>query len=92
MKENTRTDLELTPDSRIAIFHTNREVSEAREAYASTEAALDGSPLAALLATIDGVAALELNGSDVTITRHESTTWDDIALQVVEALKDFFLL
>lgn len=92
MKENTRADLELTPDPRVAIFHTNREVSEEREVYASTEEALDGSPLAALLATIEGVTALELNGSDVTLTRNESVTWDDIALQVVEVLKDFFLL
>ena len=92
MKENTRADLELTPDPRVAIFHTNREVSEAREVYASVDAALDGSPLAALLATIEGVVALELNGGDVTITRDETAAWDDIALQVVEALKDFFLL
>ena len=92
MKENTRADLELTPDPRAAIFHTNRQVSETREVYASTAAALDGSPLAALLATIEGVAALELDGQDVVITREETAAWDDIALQVVEALKDFFLL
>ncbi|HLF25958.1 MAG TPA: NifU N-terminal domain-containing protein [Anaerolineae bacterium] len=92
MKENTRADLELTPDPRVAIFHTNRELSETRETYASIAAALDGSPLAALLATIEGVVALELDGSDVTLTRDEAVPWDDIALQVVEALKDFFLL
>jgi hypothetical protein len=92
MKENTRADLELTPDPRLAIFHTNRQVSETREVYASTAEALDGSPLAALLATIEGVAALELDGADVIITRDATAAWDDIALQVVEALKDFFLL
>ncbi len=92
MKENTRADLELTPDPRVAIFHTNRAVSETREVYASVEAALDGSPLAALLATIEGVAALELDDGDVTLTRDESASWDDIALQMAEALKDFFLL
>jgi len=91
MKENTRANLELTPDPRVAVFHTNREVSEALEVYPSPDAALDGMPLA-VLATIDGVVALELNGHDVTITRDESVSWDDIALQVVEALKDFFLL
>lgn len=92
MKENTRADLELTPDPRVAIFHTNRQVSETREVYGSATEALDGSPLAALLATIEGVAALELDGQDVVITRDAAVVWDDIALQVVEALKDFFLL
>jgi hypothetical protein len=92
MKENTRADLELTLDPRVAIFHTNRQVSEEREVYASVEAALDGTPLAALLATIEGVTAIELDGRDVIITRDEAIAWDDIALQVVEALKDFFLL
>lgn len=92
MKENTRADLELTPEPRLAIFHTNREVSEGREVYATIDEALNGSPLAALLATIEGVTAIELNGGDVVITRAETAAWDDIALQVVEALKDFFLL
>ena len=92
MKENTRANLELTPDPRLAIFHTNREVSEGREVYATIDEALNGSPLAALLATIEGVTAIELNGGDVVITRAETAAWDDIALQVVEALKDSFLL
>ena len=92
MKENTRADLELTPDPRVAIFHTNREVSESREGYASIDEALGGSPLAALLATIEGVTAIELDGPDVTITRDARVAWEDIALQVVEVLKDFFLL
>ena len=92
MKENTRADLEYTPDPCVAICHTNRVMSDGREVYASRDAALDGSPLAARLATIDGVVALTLDGGDVTITRDERATWDDIALQVVAALKDFFLL
>ena len=92
MKENTRADLELTLDPRVAFFHTNRQVSEEREVYVSVEAALDGTPLAALLATIEGIIAIELDGRDVIITRDEAIAWDDIALQVVEALKDFFLL
>ena len=92
MKENTRVDIELTREPLVAVFHTNRAVSEAREVYPSPAAALAGSPLAALLVTMEGVAALELNGSDVVVTRDACVPWDAIALQVVEALKDFFLL
>lgn len=92
MKENTRADLELTSDPRVAVFHTNRQVSDEREVYPSIDAALDGSPLAALLAMIEGVTAIELAGHAVVITRDENAGWDDIGLQVVEALKDFFLL
>jgi len=92
MKENTRTEIESTADPLVAIFHTNREVSDEREVYRTREAALDGTPLAALLIEIEGVLALELNGNDITITRDASATWDDIALQVIEAVKDFFLL
>ena len=92
MKENTRTEIELSADPLVAIFHTNREVSDEREVYPTRAAALDGTPLAALLIEIAGVVALELKGNDITLTRDPSATWDDIALQVIEAVKDFFLL
>jgi hypothetical protein len=92
VKENTRAEIELTEDPLVAVFHTNREVSDAREVYRTREAALDGAPLAALLIEIEGVVALELSAHDITVTRDASATWDDIALQVIEALKDFFLL
>ncbi len=67
-------------------------VAKARRLNNCVTELLNGSPLAALLATIEGVTAIELNGGDVVITRAETAAWDDIALQVVEALKDFFLL
>jgi hypothetical protein len=92
MKENTLVDLEQTTDPYVAIVHTNRQLSESVEAYETREEALAGSPLAALLATIDGIAGLELAGQGMTIRRDADVSWEDIALQVIEALKDFYLL
>jgi hypothetical protein len=92
LKENTLVDVEYSADPLVAIFHTNRPLSEAIERYDSPEAAALGNPLPALLATIDGVAALELNDRDLKITRAADAAWEDIALQVIEALKDFYLL
>ena len=45
MKENTRAEIEHSDDPLVAIFHTNREVSEEREVYTSRAEALNGTPL-----------------------------------------------
>jgi scaffold Nfu/NifU family protein len=92
MKENTRVDLEPTDDPDVMLVHTNRELSESIEIYRSPEEAANGTPLAALLGSIEGIIGLELNNRDMQISRNPDVAWEDIELQVIEALKDFYLL
>ena len=92
MKENTRVDFESTDDPNVVIVHTNRELSEAIEICRSPEEAANGSALAALLGSIDGIVGLELNNRDMQLSRDPDIAWENIELQVIEAVKDFYLL
>ena len=92
MKENTRVELESTDDPNVMIVHTNRELSESIEVYHSPAEAANGTPLAALLGSIEGIIGLELNDRDMKIKRDPNIAWENIELEVIEILKDFYLL
>lgn len=81
-----------TEDPLVLILETNVPLApDGTEVYASAEAMQEGSPLAHALAIIPGIAQLQIDEQDLTITRTPDTDWYSISEDIRLALIDFFL-
>lgn len=61
------------------------------ESYANRTEGDEGSPLAQALFTIDGLLALAIDGSVLTVQRDPEMEWHILIEEITDALKDFFL-
>lgn len=92
MSEYIEIETELSDDSDEMYFYTNLTLAAGElETYESPEAMEEGSPVAQALALLEGIARLQIEGSEMTLTRDPEFPWHIIVADVSAALKDFFL-
>ncbi len=92
MSEYIEIETEFSVDGDEMYFYTNLKLTERGvEQYDSVAAMEEGSPVAQALALLDGIARLQIDGSDMTLTRDPDFPWHVIVADVSAALKDFFL-
>jgi hypothetical protein len=84
---------EPTDDPDVMILVTNLDLTPGGEAevYRSPDEGEEGSPLAQALFAVPGLAALTLDGDELTITREADIEWHDLIEDMSDALRDFFL-
>jgi hypothetical protein len=84
---------EPTDDPDVMVLLTNLSLTPGGEAevYHSPDEGEEGSPLAQTLFAVPGLAALTLDGGELTITREPDVEWHDLIEDVSDALRDFFL-
>ncbi len=81
---------EATPNPRTLKFLPGRDVlGKGSREFADAEGA-EGSPLAAALFAVDGVARVYLGADFITITRHEGVEWPHLKPHVLAAIMDHF--
>lgn len=92
MSEYIEIETELSDNGEEMLFYTNLTLAESEaEQYDSPAAMEEGSPVAQALAVIEGIARLQIDGSEMAIIREPSAPWHAIVADVSAALKDFFL-
>ena len=92
MSEYIEIETEMSDDPAVIYFYTNLALAEEGvEEYDSAEAMEEGSPVAQVLAYVDGIRQLRLDGQEMTVTRDLDTPQHIIVAEVSAALKDFFL-
>ena len=92
MSEYIEIETEMSEDGSKIYFYTNLTLAEEGvEEYGSIAAMEEGSPVAQMLAVIDGIAYLRIEDSEMVVTRHPEAPWHAIVADVTAALKDFFL-
>jgi len=92
MSEYIELETEMTDDPALMIVRTNLPLAEGQaEIYHSREEMEEGSALAQALAAVGGIRLLEINASELTITRDPIVPWHAIIADVHTALKEFFL-
>jgi hypothetical protein len=92
MSEYIEIETESSDDGRTMYFHTNLRLAvEGPETYASAEAMAEGSPLAQMLAVVEGITRLEITDSDMVVTRAREAPWHSIVADISAVLKEFFL-
>ena len=91
MSEYIKIETEVSDDNAELYVYTNLSLSENEEVYGSVEEMEEGSPIAQALAGCDGIAALEIDGKELTIQRTDEAAWHAIVTDLSAMLKDFFL-
>lgn len=92
MSEYIEIEIEELDNPRLLQIHTNLQLSEdAIEIYNSPAGMEEGSPVAQILAYIEGIEQLQLANQTMTITRHPDTPWHIIVAEVSAIIKEFFL-
>jgi hypothetical protein len=92
MSEYIEIETEPSDDNRVMYFYTNLTLTDQQsEAYASLEEMEEGSPLAQALAVVEGLATMEIEGGDLSVTRSDEAEWHMIVRDITAVIKDFFL-
>lgn len=92
MSEYIEIETEQSDDGAVMFFYSNLTLTDQEvEQYESRDALEEGSPLAQALAVVEGIAAMTIEGGDLTITRHPDAEWHMIVGDVTAVIKDFFL-
>ncbi|MCB9422593.1 MAG: NifU N-terminal domain-containing protein [Ardenticatenaceae bacterium] len=92
MSEYIEIETELGDSGEEMNFYTNLTLAEGEaELYESSVEMEEGSPVAQALALLEGIARLQIEGCDMTITREPDVPWHVVVADVSAALKDFFL-
>jgi hypothetical protein len=92
MSEYIEIETEVSDDDSTLTVYTNLRLNDGEaEKYYSSEELEEGSPVAQALAVIEGIAYLQIEGSDLTVQREPDTPWHIIISDISAALKDFFL-
>ena len=93
MSEYVTVEIEPTDDPDVIELLTNQMLTTAeREVYPTPEEGDVGSPIAQMLFDgIPGIQALTITVHSLIITRDSDTPWEQIADDVRDALRDFFL-
>lgn len=92
MSEYISLEPEHTLDPDLVILHTNLDLApDGTERYANRAEGEEGSPLAQFLFQIEGIAALELDGTRLIVRREPEAEWHALIDEIAAALKEFFL-
>jgi hypothetical protein len=92
MSEYLKIETESTEDPDVMVFHTNfRLIEEEVEVYQSAKEMEEGSAVAQVLATIEGIKRVRIEESTLEVTRKYDFAWHLIAADINAALKEFFL-
>lgn len=92
MSEYIEIESEFTTRPDTILIQTNLRLSnEGDERYESPAAMAEGSPLAQTLATIEGLVALTITGSELLVTFRPETEWHIIVADISAAIRDFYL-
>ncbi len=92
MSEYIEFEIEQGDDPALMCIRTNlRLTEEAEELYDSPAAMELGSPLAQMLAPVEGVIALRIAGYDLYVTGNEETPWHMIVPEITATVREFFL-
>ena len=93
MTEYITIEPEATGDPLVMCLLTNVDLTQDGEVevYPDATAGAEGSALAQTLFSIPGLAALTLDGGEMLITRTKDAEWHDLAEDISDALRDFFL-
>ena len=92
MSEYITIDFEPADQPNVVQVQTNQTLApDGREVYTDIDSGDEGSPLAQMLFAIDGVLALTLDGSRMTITYAPDCQLFALIDEVRTVLTDFFL-
>lgn len=93
MSEYVTVETRATDDPNIMEILTNQPLTSGEdEVYANFDQGDEGSPIAQMLFNgVPGIQALTISRSTLVITRDPYITWEEIADEVRDALRDFFL-
>lgn len=92
MSEYIEIETEETDNLDQLQIHTNLRLSDDEvEFYDSPAGMEEGSPVAQVLAYIEGIEQLKLANGTMTITRDPDTPWHIIVAEVSAVIKEFFL-
>lgn len=93
MSEYVTVEARPTDDPNTLEITTNQRLTTAeREVYVSYEEGDEGSPIAQMLFNgMDGITALVITEHTLLITRDSDVPWEQLADDVRDALRDFFL-
>jgi hypothetical protein len=92
MSEYITVNVQSGDDPDLMKLVTNLSLApDGPESYASRDDGDNGSPLAQALFGIDGLAALDIDGSTLSVRRDPNVEWHVLIDEITAALKDFFL-
>jgi hypothetical protein len=93
MSEYVTVETRVTDDPDILEMVTNQTLtSEGDEVYHDFDEGDEGSPIAQMLFNgVRGIRALSITAHTLVITRDPDVPWEEIADEVRDALRDFFL-
>lgn len=94
MSEYIEIEVEATDDPQRMQLWTNVSLTgeaQGQEVYDSQADMEEGSPLAQMLATIEGIRRLRIEGQSMIIERDEDVAWHVIIADISAAVRDFFL-
>jgi hypothetical protein len=92
MSEYIEIETELSDEPGQITFRTNLALAvDGRETYHSPAAMDEGSPLAQMLAQIEGIASLTLDEQEMMIEFDPAVGWHVIVAEATAVLKEFFL-
>ena len=93
MSEYVTVETRLTEDPNILEILTNQCLTPGEdEVYRTFEEGDEGSPIAQMLFNgVRGIHALTISDTSLVITRDSDVPWEEIADEVRDALRDFFL-
>ena len=92
MSEYIEIESDSTEDPRVMIVHTNLALATGSpERYESVEAMEEGSAVAQVLASIEGIVRMHIETHDLVVEVDAETPWHLVEAEIAAALKDFFL-
>jgi scaffold Nfu/NifU family protein len=93
MSEYVTVETRVTDDPNILEILTNQRLTTSEdEVYQDFEEGDEGSPIAQMLFNgVRGICGLTISGTALVITRDPEVPWEEIADEVRDALRDFFL-
>lgn len=94
MSEYIEFETDLTADPAVMIISTNlvlTDEDDAVESYGSREEMEVGSPLAQMLASVEGVVSLQINGNRLIVGSDGDTAWHFIVAEITAVVREFFL-
>ena len=93
MSEYVTVETRATDDENVLEILTNMTLAQGEEeVYRDFEAGDEGTPIAQMLFNgVRGIRALTITAHALVITRDPEIPWEEIADEVRDALRDFFL-
>ena len=80
-----------TLDPAVRVFHTNRWLTGMGSGFFERPEDAPAGSMARMLLMTDGVEAVHIYGSSITVTRGRMAKWDDLAPRLQVALQNFYI-